>query len=610
MSIDKAASSYSWEYELIIYVEDIRKGGQAMVAQPVMKTLPPDDEMIYVSAKDWRQYQEIVEDKEEQLRYIFKTLAVSHTIMGASAKITAIVLDNEMRDKQRNARGYYQVTLTKVTEKTGLGYSTVLSARDYLRDQMGLIDTYSVPFEHAKPNGQTKRTAEFYIKPLPRFPYPAQYETSTPRNDGGSRPNHIGNRSTRCPKCNSENVDVVETIICHNCHAITHQEKQTSQEDLLVHQIDRPEESPLSSTIVDADPSPAPYQTENPEQPAAVYQFDSPEEILPSIKLIDSYTRTQVYQIDTPTSPENVDTGGVVPIGFANPPEQLRAGNRWAPYRLEPREGTDKLAKVPYQIRGRTLPRAKVDDPATWCSYDQALAKYKESLTWRTKQFDGIGFFCTGEETVIDKDNCLSAEFATASVSQAALDLMASVPGAYWEVSRSCKGLHGYALGTVGVGRKTPELEMYCSKRFMVWTGNHIVGSPLTLEPAQEQIAALYATLTPAKAALPPCVYAKPVSVVREQSFAISPTHVLEKARKAANSAKFERLWSGDCTGYASQSEADLALCKMLAYWSDKDADLMDVLFRQSGLYREKWDEPARSGEGTYGQGTILRALC
>lgn len=33
-----------------------------------------------------------------------------------------------------------------------------------------------------------------------------------------------------------------------------------------------------------------------------------------------------------------------------------------------------------------------------------------------------------------------------------------------------------------------------------------------------------------------------------------------------SNGTKFERLWSGNMVGYNSQSEADMALCNLLAF--------------------------------------------
>ena len=45
----------------------------------------------------------------------------------------------------------------------------------------------------------------------------------------------------------------------------------------------------------------------------------------------------------------------------------------------------------------------------------------------------------------------------------------------------------------------------------------------------------------------------------------------------------------------------------MLAFWTNKDANRIDSLFRQSGLYRDKWDE--KHGKKTYGERTIAKAI-
>lgn len=78
---------------------------------------------------------------------------------------------------------------------------------------------------------------------------------------------------------------------------------------------------------------------------------------------------------------------------------------------------------------------------------------------------------------------------------------------------------------------------------------------------------------------------------------------LLELAHKAQNGATFERLWRGDTSEYRDdQSAADLALCVMLAFWTGKDETRIDSLFRQSGLYRQKWERDE------YRERTIRRA--
>ncbi|QBD79533.1 hypothetical protein EPA93_27555 [Ktedonosporobacter rubrisoli] len=87
-----------------------------------------------------------------------------------------------------------------------------------------------------------------------------------------------------------------------------------------------------------------------------------------------------------------------------------------------------------------------------------------------------------------------------------------------------------------------------------------------------------------------------------------SDASLIEQAFNAANGEKFRRLYQdGNLFGYISASEADLALCILLAFWTGKDAQRIDRIFRTSALYRLKWD--ARRGEQTYGEATIQMAL-
>lgn len=81
---------------------------------------------------------------------------------------------------------------------------------------------------------------------------------------------------------------------------------------------------------------------------------------------------------------------------------------------------------------------------------------------------------------------------------------------------------------------------------------------------------------------------------------------LVERAKRSKTGAAFAALWAGDTSGYKSRSEADIALCNALAFWTNRDPARMDRLFRQSGLMREKWDRP-QSGS-TYGAITIQNA--
>ena len=88
----------------------------------------------------------------------------------------------------------------------------------------------------------------------------------------------------------------------------------------------------------------------------------------------------------------------------------------------------------------------------------------------------------------------------------------------------------------------------------------------------------------------------------------LSTMEVIEKIQSSKQAAKFNALMTGDTTGYGSQSEADMALCGVIAFWT-QDSNIIDAIFRQSPLMRWKWDERHRADGATYGQMTIEKVL-
>ncbi len=80
---------------------------------------------------------------------------------------------------------------------------------------------------------------------------------------------------------------------------------------------------------------------------------------------------------------------------------------------------------------------------------------------------------------------------------------------------------------------------------------------------------------------------------------------LISKAKAAHNGERFSRLFDGDTEGYPSDSEADLALCRILAFWAQKDPVRIERLFNLSVLgQRDKWRDRA-----DYRQRTITAAL-
>lgn len=78
---------------------------------------------------------------------------------------------------------------------------------------------------------------------------------------------------------------------------------------------------------------------------------------------------------------------------------------------------------------------------------------------------------------------------------------------------------------------------------------------------------------------------------------------IVSKAQAAKGGEKFTELWRAWDEGYASTSEADLALCCLLVFWTGGDYHKIDKLFRLSDRMRDKWER-----EG-YRHDTIMKAL-
>jgi len=167
-----------------------------------------------------------------------------------------------------------------------------------------------------------------------------------------------------------------------------------------------------------------------------------------------------------------------------------------------------------------------------------------------------------------------------------------------------------------GIRRKRPDdmrggmVEMYDRGRFFTVTGHHVRDTPATIHDAQEAVDALYTRLTSTKvrddAAL--SSGARQADGKQATRGTLTDDELIALAREARNGAKFTALWMGSTTGYASHSEADSALCSLLAFYTGPDAARIDGLFRRSMLMRPKWDE-RRGDTETYGEMTVAKAL-
>jgi putative DNA primase/helicase len=284
-----------------------------------------------------------------------------------------------------------------------------------------------------------------------------------------------------------------------------------------------------------------------------------------------------------------------LPLSVGSIPAELKAWSHWVcwAYEYQPERTPAKpWAKVPKSPA--TGDNASTTNPETWSTFAQALACYQG------QGFAGIGFVLSAEDpyVAVDLDGCRDPDSGDIEPwAQAIIDRLHS----YTEVSPSGAGIRILARGTLpSGGRKKGVIEVYDRARYVTTTGCHLEDSPPSIEDCTPALMAWHAEVF----GQPRTSQSSPQG--RDAPSTLSDGAILEKAGQAANAEHFRRLWDGNTSGYPSQSEADLALCCLLAFWT-RDLAQLDRLFRHSRLYRDKWDEP--HGDATYGNRTMARAL-
>lgn len=293
-------------------------------------------------------------------------------------------------------------------------------------------------------------------------------------------------------------------------------------------------------------------------------------------------------------------TGSALPTR-ADLPDALLAHEQWLCWREQARDG--KPTKVP--IDPHTGTYGSATDPETWGSFATAREYAVEAA-------DGIGFAFTADDPFVgvDLDDCRVPE--TETTLDWATEIVERL-ASYTEVSPSGTGVHVLVRGTLPDGRnRKGDVELYETARFFTVTGDHVSGTPTEVVERVEALADVHAEYVADESADAETEEMESETDVDGESGSAvdcSDDELLERAKNAKNGAKFERLWNGTTTGYDSHSEADMALCSLLAFWTGGDRTRVDRLFRDSGLYREKWDEVHYSDGSTYGEKTVARAV-
>lgn len=254
-------------------------------------------------------------------------------------------------------------------------------------------------------------------------------------------------------------------------------------------------------------------------------------------------------------------------------------------------------------------------DPAIWLTADRAI----ELAAARPGA--GVGFVFTTQDPFffLDIDKCLDA---AGQWSEIAMQLCEVFNGAAVEISQSGTGLHIIGSGPVpphGCKNQALGLELYTEGRFVALTGTQAIGSAAHSHPAALQWL-VSAYFPPSEAPLSADWTSGPCGEWNgpESDQELISKMLASKSAAAAfgGRASVQALWAGDVDALTAafpdgggirpfdHSAADAALCQHLAFWTGKDCERIDRLFRQSGLTRDKWIE-----REDYRRRTILHAV-
>ena len=284
-------------------------------------------------------------------------------------------------------------------------------------------------------------------------------------------------------------------------------------------------------------------------------------------------------------------------LQIENIPEWLRENGRFVLRR----------GKVPYTRHGR---RANPTDERDGCTAAEAIATWEKA----PDRYDGIGVMIIPPLVGIDLDHVISEERELSPLAEEVLGMVDT----YAEVSPSGTGLHLLGLAPDMVADTAKYLqknsdagvEVYFSKRYFTFTGDPLVDSEVRdISDSVQEVMDTYMKrggipTEGADVSVPTA--AQEPDTRTEEEVAMDAAAVMERMRRGADWQVIERLLAGeDLTGDTSKD--DLSLFNRLAFYSCRDALVMDYIYRTSDRHREKWDE--RRGASTWGADQITKAI-
>lgn len=232
-------------------------------------------------------------------------------------------------------------------------------------------------------------------------------------------------------------------------------------------------------------------------------------------------------------------------------------------------EKNGRMTKVPCSAHGGKT-GANEEYRGTWVRYDEAIAAAQKYM------YSGVGFVIPQGWFFLDIDHKeLDDPFVQKILHRF---------DTYAEYSQSGAGLHLYGkCDFAGLPTETIDGKRKLDHRY--YTKNPGNDMELYIGGLTNRFAVFTGDVVADKAPAD-CTEAILQTLEKDMRREEKPA----PAQPAATD-KFTQLYKlGDISGYGSHSEADLALCIMLAKETKGDAAEMDRLFRASALHRDKWE--------------------
>jgi putative DNA primase/helicase len=275
-------------------------------------------------------------------------------------------------------------------------------------------------------------------------------------------------------------------------------------------------------------------------------------------------------------------------VGAVNPdgiPQEMKAVRRWVTWvgvQKRRQDGSVEYTKEPRRADNPAA-RASSTRETTWADFETAMDAV------RRQQVHGLGFVLGDGWIGVDLDDAYDAD---GNLKPMAADVVTRV-ATYAERSVSGEGVHLIARGEVPEGRKWEDVEVYGAGRYFTVTGDHLAGTPATVEHRTAEVEQLLQRLCQRDVAAGRRCGAALVVPGHNDGDEPEPPAAIDKILEVAHREcrGFAAVWRGDFRAYnGDHSRAEMAVAGWLAFVCGRGQErLVRRIMWESDLRREKW---------------------